>query len=267
MPVVVSIKKETGETLWKCCMNTQGKAPRCGACVRCHAFKYPSREQCKNRSCMGNYCHIHLRKKFYEQRNDEETTEIGLRIKKSTIKGAGLGLFAARDFGYNQNIMKLDYDTISDEELKKRYDYTDKDGKAVIGLAPYAFAINSAKGIIGDAACTRNAPSFANDKTKSRGSGYKGANAIFKPYNWPAGSDNWEVWLKSKRSKIQSQNKPGSKAVAIKAGQEIFIAYGRQYWDVAHTSNIAHKRAKISKAKDASKGDKGRIIRPKPAKK
>lgn len=179
--------------------------------------------------------------------------EIGLRVKKSSIQGAGLGLWATRDFGFKKNIMQLDYETINNAELQKRYNYKDEKGAQVVGIGPYAFSINNSKDTIGDAMCVRNTPSFANDKTKSRGAGYQGANAVLK-------NITSTVWLQTKGGTV-AQNKPDSKAVAIKAGQEIFLAYGRGYWDDADKVGVKDRRVGVSKAKETKRGRVGQIHR------
>lgn len=76
--------------------------------VRCDAIK-PNGQQCKRRTRKGDKCFQHL------------AIVDGLRIKKSTIPGAGLGLFAAKDF--KKDVKVVDYKgEISDHASGGDYD-------------------------------------------------------------------------------------------------------------------------------------------------
>ena len=259
MPVVFVAKTGGGgRVLWRCCVNARGNktASACGRCVQCRAYKVGSRERCRNRSCFGSLCSIHLRRPFYEHKNDAEPVLIGVRTGPSTIPNAGMGLFATRDFKFNVPIMRFEFEQVTRQQLDSRYNYKDDDGNDVSGLAPYGITLSAAANQYADAACSRNAPSFANDKRGVRGP-YHGANATISPYRANANAE-WQVWLRTRKG-TPAQNKPSSEAVAIHAGDEIFISYGPQYWNGAGTITTLQHRVPVAKQLH---GAKSRIVRP-----
>jgi hypothetical protein len=231
MPYVFTVKKAGGERLWRCCVNTTGKAPGCGGCTRCVAYRAGNRERCKLKTCYGNYCHVHLRKPYYEKKNSVDKTIIGLRIKDSTIAAAGRGLFATRDMEKGENIMQFDFEKLNGADMRARYDYDDTEG-----TAPYGFKISGMQDTYGDAACLRNPPSFANDPKNK-----KKVNAIFKPYDVRGRT---QVWLQTRKT--------------IKAGAEIFVDYGADYWK--KMDNITYDLKTVRKAAKP-RGKKVTVVR------
>lgn len=257
MPVVfVAKSRGGGRVLWRCCINARSNktASACGACVQCRAYKVGSRERCRNRSCFGSLCSVHLRRPFYEEKNDDSPVLVGVRTGPSTIPNAGMGLFATRDFKYNVPIMRFEFEHVTRQQLNARYNYKDNEND-VIGLAPYGITLSAAANQYADAACTRNAPSFANDKRSARGP-YHGANATISPYRANAASE-WQVWLRTRKG-TPAQNKPSSEAVAIHAGDEIFISYGPQYWAGAGTISSSQHRVPTTRS---FHGAQHRIVR------
>jgi transposase InsO family protein len=155
--------------------------------------------QCKQRTAKGQYCWNHLR------------SLRGLRIKKSTIPGAGLGLFAARDL-----------------PLGTRIDYTgdraplrdDRDGGA------YFLQLSSRKAI--DAARTNAGEGrWVNDPKNSN----MRANTEFVLHTPPG------------RPRIGCLRT----IRLIPAGEEICVSYGRAYWRfaLAQGKRVARKRGQV----------------------
>ena len=136
---------------------------------------------CKQRTAKGQYCWNHLR------------SIEGLRIKKSDVPNAGLGLFAARDLPAN-----------------KRIDYTGDKIQVVPGQGgPYFLEITNSMAI--DAARTNCGQGrWANDP---RGTD-KTANSEFVVYTPRGGT----------RTACLRTLRP------IKNGEEILIKYGGTYW-------------------------------------
>jgi hypothetical protein len=147
-----------------------------------------SRSKCKLRTCIGvPYCWIHLLAKKH------------LRIKDSTIKNGGKGLFAfdpkqsanAIIFRPQDTIINYVGEHLSKRSLDNRYgDYT----------APYAIALSKTRVI--DSACKRGVASLANTNNKNK------LNASFV-------KDKNKVYLIA--TKI------------IKNNNEIFVDYGDEY--------------------------------------
>jgi hypothetical protein len=135
-----------------------------------------------------------------------------LAIKKSTIAGAGKGLFAIRTktkgltqaqkeapiFKKDEVITKYEGEQVTNEQLSNRYDKTDP--PAVEYTAPYALTIQNGRNVvIVDAACKRGVAALANKK--------------------PARLANAKL---SSRGNLTA-TKP------IRDGQEIFADYGKAY--------------------------------------
>ncbi len=259
MPYVYVQKDSKGSVLWECCLNSKGKAPRCGPCMQCKAYLIKNKaKRCKNRTCFGEYCWQHLQKPFYETSASENPSHIGLKIAKSSIPNAGFGVFAARDFEYGEYIMSFMFRKSSLREIRERYDYTNDQGVHQEGIAPYTFKIGGIPDTYGDAACVRNAPSIVNDK-KSRSA----ANVIFKTFinKDASGKTHPTVWLKVKPYK--GKKRPRN-PIAISAGQELFVEYGKDYWNTINkmkTFGHSLRRVKVSASPEAQHGKRGRIMR------
>lgn len=154
--------------------------------------------QCKRATLIGsNYCWTHLRSQFH------------LRIKDSTIPGAGKGLFAddptqpagAVVFRKDDTLIGYRGEVISKQELDERYggDYT----------APYALQVNRNTCI--DAACVRGVASTADASPNN-------TNSRFSVHHNTAS-------LKATKN--------------IRNGEEIFVSYGRAYR--LHEEGVRHE--------------------------
>lgn len=243
MPLVFYANKGTlagsqsGQPLFKCCVNTRGKAPQCGKCPRCHALivRGGRRRRCKVPACKDSeFCHHHLKK--------HDNVVIG----ESRIPGGGLGLFCwtARNIGDSER--KNNHDPVfrrgdritsyggkhvSAALLSRWYDYKDDEGNDVEVTAPYAHT--SARGNIRDAACLRRAGAYVND---FRGSGRRRSNAELRDGAVYALND-------------------------IYKGDELFVNYGRDYWETSSpeyiTTTTKYKRPS-KRPKRTSRGKKYR---------
>jgi hypothetical protein len=165
-------------------------------------------------------CHIHLSRPFYESADAEQPSLVGVKIAPSSIPNSGLGLFATRDFKYGEYVMQFEFETVSREELDRRYAFDSDD----IGTAPYGITLSVKENEYADATCIRNAPSFANDRRGSKKPLY-GANVVIKPWR-PNKKSPWMVWLKVR----DAPKGTSASAVAIKKGSEMFVSYGKSYW-------------------------------------
>jgi len=116
-------------------------------------------------------------------------------IKKSGIPGAGKGLFAKRDFKKNEVLGEYYGEELSAKQLTERYGQS---------TAPYALL---AGGKIIDSACKRSLMSVANAKKNLEQANAKFSNNI---------NANGRVNVRAKKK--------------IKAGKEVFVHYGSDYW-------------------------------------
>jgi hypothetical protein len=183
-----------------------------------------------------------LQHPFYATPKAKETTEFGLRIKKSTIRNAGRGLFATKDFKKGDKIMKLKFQRLTKKQIDDRYDYylCDNNGKCTEGLGSYSFTINARKGTYGDSACVRNAPSYANDKKNH-------ANVKFAP-DKGSRKTKVDVWF------VTTKN--------IKAGQELFHSYGQLYWQSGPSVGASpHSLARVPVRAPNASGPLGKVVR------
>jgi hypothetical protein len=149
--------------------------------------------QCGQRTAMGHLCWNHLKR------------DVGVRVKKSPIPGAGKGLFAARPEGLPKGT-SLPY-TGDDIVL-------DDDGKG----GPYVLQTRNGRGI--DAA-RRNAgvARWVNDPRggKDETGRQLRANCEFVPYT-PPGSTERFATVRTLRP--------------IANGEELLVAYGSGYWRI-----------------------------------
>ena len=142
--------------------------------------------QCGSRTSKGQYCWTHLRAISH------------LRIKKSSVPAAGMGLFATRDFATGEHL--ADYTG----------DYLIPTRDNVGGQ----YCLQVKRSLLIDAARTNTASGrWSNDP---RGSGH-GPNASFV---------------------LNTANQTGRLKASqpIKAGEEIFVSYGAGYWSVGNKS-------------------------------
>ncbi|MBL7882939.1 MAG: SET domain-containing protein [Bacteroidia bacterium] len=146
-----------------------------------------------------------------------------LEVKRSTIPGAGKGLFTKRDIKKGERIVEYLGEIITEAELDRRAE------KDIYG---YAFYINKNRCI--DAYYTPEAIArYANDA--------KGLTRI-KGLNNNACYDIWKNkgWIKAEKN--------------IKAGSEIFVSYGAEYWkDIKYNIKLDEERAAEAKKKKAKK--------------
>ena len=122
--------------------------------------------------------------------------EDGLQIKDSKLgPRAGKGLFATKDFAEGRKVCNYDGEVVRSHDP----DYG----------GPYALEVAQHKFI--DASKTNSGPGrFANACRRSKGDECSGNNAQLRP------SPAYGGMLKAMKK--------------IKAGREVFVAYGRQYW-------------------------------------
>jgi SET domain-containing protein len=151
----------------------------------------------------------------------------GLVVKKSTIPKAGKGLFVTRDVKKDERIVEYLGEIITWEECDVRAE-KDEGG--------YVFYINRKKCI--DAFHTPEALArYANDANglvKIEGVRNNCVYEIYKNRGWIKATKN------------------------IKAGSEIFVSYGAQYWkDIRYNIKLEEDRKKEkAKAKAAKKKNK-----------
>jgi hypothetical protein len=157
-------------------------------CDQCTAIK-PDGQRCRKRTCKSlPLCYIHL------------NTIHGLKIKESTLEGAGDGLFANKDFNIGEIIIGYVVgDLLDDEGLDNRY------GDAT---APYAlkFSPTDSLDLIVDSACKRGIAAWINNADDTNAT----IEEIFVddvPYRLP-------YIVASK---------------FIESGDEIFVNYGSDY--------------------------------------
>lgn len=139
--------------------------------------------QCRQLTRVGCLCWNHLAR------------DVGLRVKRSTVPGAGRGLFAERDLEAGADLGVYSGLEVSGPE-------------ALRGDRGGAYALEVKRGLLIDAAPTNAAVSrFANDP---RGTGRR-ANTAFR-----RSTRTGEVHLRATRR--------------IKRGEEVLVSYGAAYW-------------------------------------
>lgn len=142
-----------------------------------------------------------------------------LVVKKSTLSGAGKGLFTKKDIKKGERFLEYLGEIVTEAELDRRAE------KDIFG---YAFYISKKKCI--DAYYTPNELArYANDaKGLSRVKGLNN-NACYVVYRNSG-------WIKAERN--------------IKAGEEIFVSYGAEYWrDIKYNLKLDQERKSTKKAK------------------
>jgi uncharacterized protein len=147
-----------------------------------------------------------------------------LLVKKSTLPNTGKGLFTKKDIKKGERIIEYLGEIITEAELDKR---------AENDIYGYAFYVSKKKCI--DAYYTPNELArFANDaKGLIRVEGIKN-NCCYEIWKNRG-------WIKAERN--------------IKAGEEIFVSYGPEYWkDIKYNIQLEEERkAKKKKAKKVKK--------------
>ena len=152
-------------------------------CQRCTANTKRG-TRCKNRTCRDDLCWQHLKK------------EKNLRIKKSQIPGAGLGLWTTRKFKPSERIGKYVGEKMSRDKVDERYP---GNTRAEYVLCPTANHCIDAR------RTNVSAVRFAND---ARGTRFKN-NAMIRP----------------RADVVRSKPQRG-----IPKDREIFLSYGTAYW-------------------------------------
>ena len=151
-------------------------------CDQCTATA-KSGNRCRNRTCRGTLCWQHLKR------------DSGLRIMRSQVAAAGMGLWTTRRFKPNEKIGKYTGERLTKQEMLERYP-NNKRGEYV--LCPNnGYCIDGAK-------TNSSSIRFAND---ARQTPHKN-NAVFKQ-----GSD------------VLRAGPQG-----IPANREVFVSYGSAYW-------------------------------------
>lgn len=140
-----------------------------------------------------------------------------LLVKKSTLKGAGKGLFTKTDIKKGQRIVEYLGEIVTEAELDRR---------AENDIFGYAFYINKNKCI--DAYYTPDELArYANDArglVRIKGLTNNACYSVYKNSGW-----------------IQAEKD-------IKAGEEIFVSYGAEYWrDIRYNIKLDQKRKKAEK--------------------
>ena len=147
-----------------------------------------------------------------------------LLVKKSSLPNAGKGLFVKRDVKKGERIVEYLGEIITEKELDKRAE------KDIYG---YAFYINRNRCI--DAYYTPEALArYANDASglvKVKGLSNNACYEIWKNRGWITAEKD------------------------IKAGSEIFVSYGKEYWkDMRYNYKLDQERlAEKKKAKKTKK--------------
>jgi len=163
-------------------------------CRQCRANTHAG-SQCNKRSCKYlPYCAVHLR------------SILGLRVKRSNIRNAGLGLFTVRDIANGRVICPYSGELTNEEFIDERY------GTAATDIAPYVYEDNN---FGRDSACVRFVGAYANHSRQP--------NATFH-----TNRQDRTFELVSNRN--------------IQAGSEILVNYGDNYF--RPNQNNANHRTK-----------------------
>jgi len=158
-------------------------------CVQCKAL-LDNGDRCRNKTCTyPTYCWIHTKAKA------------GVKIKKSTIPGAGMGLFATKEFRSREKI--CDYGgKLMSKEMSDKIDS--------------GYAVGVSDGKVRDSASTQaGIGRYANTcRTKNkREKDCKGNNA--------------ELVESSMGRRVHLETIDNKR---IKKGDEVLVRYGRGYW-------------------------------------
>ena len=153
-------------------------------CQRCEGTA-KSGSRCKNRTCRGKLCWQHLKK------------EKGLRVKPSTIAGAGFGLHTTKPFKKNQKIADYTGENLSRAQIDQRYPGN------TVGEYVLCEGDNANSRCVDARKTNSSAARFTND---ARGTNQRN-NARFLQRGFG---------IKATRN--------------IPADREVFVSYGKAYW-------------------------------------
>ncbi|NQW30123.1 MAG: SET domain-containing protein [Ignavibacteria bacterium] len=156
-----------------------------------HTIKESAR--CAHKSAKGRCKRITVITHPYCSQHTVEN--LGVKVAKSNIQGAGYGLFAARNFGMGDRIVEYKGEIMTQEEYDSRY--------AENNMGAYGLELNDTH-VIDAARITSGVARYA---CTYHGSGRRKPNAEYV-------SDDEQVW-------IVSLNR-------IKSGDEIFTDYGEE---------------------------------------
>ncbi len=148
-------------------------------------------------------------------------TLMNLVVKKSKIPGAGKGLFTNELIKRGERVIEYTGDNITWAECMKRNELMD-------GIAAYFFYV-SARKCVDAQNCPESLARYAND-----------AAGIVRLQGFRNNS-RFEV-IRGKPYIVASRN--------IKPGEEIYVAYGKEYWDAMRENGFdpTHKKRKTKKA-------------------
>lgn len=172
-------------------------------CKQCEAIANNG-NRCRMKTCFSlPFCHIHLSKQY------------GVRVRNSTIPGAGRGLFATKDFNRNDIICPIWGKEKSPEQVQNDY------GANI--TPPYVVELTRRKQV--DGACHKYVGQMANTQLGADGkSSLRKSNASISVNHRAM---PYKLFIKA--------SKP------IKAGDEIFVYYGESY---GIPMNYEYKRVK-----------------------
>lgn len=165
------------------------------SCKKCGQPIKDARGRCRRRTCVT------------QPRCWQHTQQVqGLRVKPSTVAGAGKGLFATKTFERNQTIAPYKGEKLTHAQLERRYP-GDTVAQYVAQRGPDLFldARRTSAGVA----------RYANHKRPPQNN----ADLTAAPHN--------KVELEAKRR--------------IRPGQEIFVDYGPEYWQQRRRPKRAKK--------------------------
>lgn len=189
------------------------------ACIQCQAHT-ANRGRCKRMTCKyGFQCWQHSIK------------HLGLSVKKSTIPGAGQGLFTEKRFEPHTELVEYKGEKLTNKQLNSRYP-----GNKV---GPYAVRVNRKYTIDGARSATSSIARYANDAKGPPGSkSHRKNNADLVHKKKGKGSTN-------PRDKvfIESNKRP------IPKNTEVLVNYGSDYWNNGEAKQPVTRRKKSNKRK------------------
>lgn len=169
-------------------------APR-APCPRCRATN-KNGQQCKIKTCKyHNYCYIHT------------TTKRKLLIDKSTIPGAGNGLYTLKDRTPNENITPYLGKRMTKSQFDRKYDNSTVDPQYAVKIRGTNMVIDAQKPPAGMARYANEGNAATNNAKLAKVGKGKTAKVVLKA---------------TKPIKVPKQRK-GKK--------EILVNYGETYWD------------------------------------
>lgn len=172
---------------------------------QCRAKKKDGGRCTRRTGKYGPFCWQHTQK------------HVGVEVKRSTIPNAGNGLFAKREFKRGELVRHQPHEGVakkgtSSKFLSKRQIERKYPGEM---LAPYGIQLSSNR-FRDDCRTNAGVVRYANDKRRAASN-----NAVL--------TSTGNIRLKK----------------GVKKGEEIFVSYGRGYWDSADRMTPAQKRASL----------------------